>query len=92
MTAAWQIVIYLLCFLASVLCALLLLRGYQRSRARLLLWSGLCFGFLSLNNLAVVLDLLVIAELDLQLWRHLASFAAVFVLLVGLVWEAEERR
>ena len=40
MNAAWQIVVYLLCFLASVLCALLLLRGYQRSRARLLLWSG----------------------------------------------------
>jgi hypothetical protein len=89
MTDAPQIVIYLLCFLASVLCALLLLRGYQRSQARLLLWSGLCFGFLSLNNLAVLLDLLVVAELDLQVWRHLAAFAAVTVLLVGLVWESE---
>lgn len=84
-----QIVIYLLCFLASVLCAVLLLRGFQRSHARLLLWSGLCFGFLSLNNLAVLFDLLIVAELDLQIWRHLASFAAVFVLLVGLVWESE---
>jgi cytochrome bd-type quinol oxidase subunit 2 len=84
-----QIIIYLLCFFASVLCAMLLLRGFQRSRVRLLLWSGLCFGFLSLNNLAVLFDLLIVAELDLQMWRHLASFAAVSVLLVGLVLKSE---
>jgi cytochrome bd-type quinol oxidase subunit 2 len=89
MNDAPQIVIYLLCFLASVLCAMLLLRGFQRSKVRLLLWSGLCFGFLSLNNLAVLFDLLIIADLDLQIWRHLASLSAVVVLLVGLVWESE---
>jgi cytochrome bd-type quinol oxidase subunit 2 len=89
MNDAPQIVIYLLCFLASVLCAMLLLRGFQRNKVRLLLWSGLCFGFLSLNNLAVLFDLLIIADLDLQIWRHLASLSAVVVLLVGLVWESE---
>lgn len=91
MTDAPQIVIYLLCFLTSILCAMLLLRGFQRSQVPLLLWSGLCFGFLSLNNLAVLVDLLTGPEMDLQIWRHLASFAAVVVLLVGLVWKSEER-
>ncbi len=84
-----QIIIYLLCFAACVLCAFLLLRGYRRSGTRLLLWTGLCFSLLSLNNLAVVLDLLVFAEQDLQVWRHAASLAAVTVLLVGLIWESE---
>ena len=44
---------------------------------------------LCLNNLAVVLDLVVFAEQDLQVWRHAASLAAVTVLLVGLIWESE---
>ena len=35
--------VYVLCTLASTLCALLLLRDYGRTRSRLLLWSGLSF-------------------------------------------------
>lgn len=83
------VVIYVLCLLAAGLCTWLLLRGYWRSGARLLLWSGLCFGFLSLNALAVILDILVIADSDLQLFRHVASLAAVGTLLIGLIWETE---
>ena len=89
MTEVLPVLIYSLCFAASVLCAFLLLRGYRRSGARLLLWTGLCFCLLSLNNLAVVLDIVVLPELDLQSWRHGASLLAVTVLLVGLVWESE---
>lgn len=84
-----QIVIYLLCFAACVMCAFLLLRGYRRGGTRLLLWTGLCFSLLSLNNLAVVFDLVLFTEEDLQGWRHAASLAAVAVLLVGLIWESE---
>ena len=35
--------VYALCALTSLACAVLLLRGYASSRVRLLLWSGLCF-------------------------------------------------
>lgn len=84
-----QIIIYSLSFLASGVCAIMLLRGYFRSQTRLLLWSGLCFGFLCLNNLAVLYDLLLIPDLDLQALRHAASLAAVSVLIFGLVWEAD---
>lgn len=81
--------IYILCSVASFACAWLLLRGYGRNRTRLLFWAGLCFSFLFLNNLAVLLDLLVFADFNLQGVRHGASLAAVGTLLVGLVWEAE---
>ena len=87
--SAVQILIYVLCLGACVLCAYLLLRGYRRSGTRLLLWTGLCFALLSINNLAVLLDLAVFVEEDLQVWRHAASLAAVTVLLVGLIWESE---
>ncbi|HVT82005.1 MAG TPA: DUF5985 family protein, partial [Phycisphaerae bacterium] len=42
--------IYLLCALTSLACAILLARGYLRSRAKILLWSGLCFALLAINN------------------------------------------
>lgn len=89
MVGLLPILIYILCLLAAALCTWLLFRGYRRSGTRLLFWSGLCFGFLSLNSLAVILDILVFPEADLQLLRHGASLAAVGTLLFGLIWEAE---
>ena len=50
-------VVYLLCALTSLGCALLLLAAYRRERARLLLWSCVCFGWLALNNALLVVDL-----------------------------------
>lgn len=44
-------VIYGLCTAAALVCTCLLLRAYVRNRYRLLLWSGLCFTGLTLNNL-----------------------------------------
>lgn len=84
-----QVAIYALCLATCLGCAFLLLRGYRRSGTRLLLWTGACFGLLSVNNLAVLLDLVVFVDQDLQLWRHAASLAAVTTLIVGLVWESE---
>jgi Family of unknown function (DUF5985) len=81
------IAIYVLCLLAAALCTWLLLRGYQRSGTRLLLWCGLCFGFLSLNSLVIIVDILLFPTNDLQLLRHGASLLAVSTLLVGLIWE-----
>jgi hypothetical protein len=81
--------IYVLCLITSAACAWLLFQGYVRSSTRLLLWSGLCFAFLAINSLIVVLDIVVLADVDLQSWRHLAALAAVGTLLFGLVWEAD---
>lgn len=80
-------VVYALCALTSLACAVLLLRGYLRSHARLLLWSGLCFAGLAANNLILLVDKRVVPELDLSLWRSLPALAGVAVLLYGLVWE-----
>lgn len=87
MTEIIKVAIYVLCVATSAACAFLLVRGYLQHRARLLLWSGICFVFLAINSTVVILDILVFPELDLLQYRHMASFMAVGVLLVGLVWE-----
>lgn len=89
MTPALQAVIYLLCLATSAVCAALLVRQFRASRARLLLWSALCFGLLALNNLLLVIDVLVLPTVDLIALRQLASFSAVAVLLFGFIWDAD---
>lgn len=81
-------IVYVLCAATSAFCALLLLRGYRSSGARLLLWSGLCFVGLTLNNLLLVMDLIVFPRVDLSLYRNCAGLAAMVVLLFGLVWDS----
>lgn len=83
----FAIIVYILCAATSGLCAVLLLRGYAKSRARLLFWSGLCFAGLALNNLLLVIDVRVVPELDLSLWRTIPALIGISLLVYGLVWE-----
>jgi hypothetical protein len=83
-------VIYTLCMLSSFICAWLLLRSYRQNKLRLLLWSGLCFVGLSVNNLLLVLDRTVfVTTLDLSTWRLVMALVALLPLLYGLIWEDE---
>lgn len=80
-------VVYILGFLTSLACALLLLRGYARGRKRLLLWSGLCFLGLAVSNLLVFFDLVIYPERNFYLARLLTAAVAMGMLLYGLIWE-----
>ncbi len=82
--------VYLLCFLTSAACAMLLARAHRRTRTRLLLWSAASFFFLALNNLTLVIDLLVLHEVDLRLVRHAFALSAIGVLLFGFIWDLDE--
>jgi len=84
--------VYTLCFLTSSACAYLLGRSYLRSGGRLLLWSALCFFFLAVNNLVVVVDLLIVPTMSFALLRVMLSAAAICVLLFGLIWYEEGGR
>jgi hypothetical protein len=81
--------IYGLCALTALVCTVLLLQAYRRGGYRLLLWSGLCFAGLTLNNLLLVLDKLVFTDIDLSLWRSSISLLAMGVLLYGMIWSTE---
>lgn len=82
--------VYTLCFLTSTACAWLLGRSYRRTGARLLLWSGACFGLLAANNLLLVVDLLIFKDVDLRLGRLLLGMAAVSVIIFGFIWDLWE--
>lgn len=82
--------VYILCAALSGLCAALLLRGWARSRHRLLLWSGLCFVGLALNNAVLFIDLVIFPEgPDLAVPRLAVAVVGLALLLYGLLWEAE---
>jgi len=83
--------VYALCALTSCVCAVMLLRGYRRSRVRLLLWSGLCFACFALNNILLFIDMRVLPERDLSVVRTLPSLLGMSLLLYGLIWESESR-
>ncbi|MEO6064319.1 MAG: DUF5985 family protein [Lysobacterales bacterium] len=83
------ILIYALCALTAGACAVALLGSYARLRHRVLFWSGLCFVALTANNLLLVLDAAVFTDTDLILWRSWCAFAAVCLLLYGLIFEEE---
>lgn len=90
MTELLPTAVYLLCFLTSTACAVLLARAYRRTAARLLLWSAASFALLALNNLSLVLDLVVFPEADFRLVRHSFAVGAVAVLLFGFIWDLDE--
>ena len=81
--------LYALAMITSLACAVLLVRSWLATKTRLLAWSALCFVFLSLNNTLLFIDLVVLPQIDLRLYRHLASLAGMLCLLYGFIWEAE---
>lgn len=78
--------IYLLCAAAACGCTFLLLRGYWRSRVRLLLWSGLCFLALTLENVILFIDLVLVPHIDLSAVWLSTSLVGTSLLLFGCVW------
>jgi hypothetical protein len=83
--------VFLLCAVTSLLCAVLLLRGYAKNGARLLLWSGLCFVGLAADNAMHFVDVVVFPDVYLfdRAVRQSASLAGLTLLLYGLVWDAK---
>lgn len=80
---------YALCALTASFCTWLLWRAYYRSRYRLLLWGGLCFFGLTLNNALLVVDKLLLPEVNLFTARLVIAFVALLVMLYGIIWDAE---
>ena len=81
--------VYILCAATSIACALLLWRGYVRSKARLLLWSALCFVGLALNNVLLFIDLVLLPNFDLRNFRTGCALAGLAVMLYGLIKDSE---
>jgi hypothetical protein len=79
--------VFALCALTSIGAAVLLLRGYARTRTHLLLWSSLGFLGLAANNVILFLDEVVVTEVDLGLARNVTGLVGLALILYGLVEE-----
>jgi hypothetical protein len=84
---AW--IIYGLCALTALLCCVLLFQAYRKNRYRLLLWSSFCFAGLTLSNVFVVIDELVIESIDFSTVRLVTTLVSLMVLLYGFIWDTE---
>lgn len=85
----FNFVLLALAVLTCLACTVLLFRGYARSGMRLLLWSALCFVFLSVNNLLLFFDLIVFVHLDLRPFRLVAALIGLVFLLYGFIFESD---
>ena len=83
------ITVYLLCALASLVCALLLARGYRATRMPLLFWGAACFFIFVITNSLLFIDLILFPGLDLAAWRTGITLVALSVLLYGLIFETQ---
>jgi hypothetical protein len=86
---AFRIALYALAVLSSLACAVLLFRGYARRRVRLLMWSAICFVGLTINNVALFVDLIIFPDIDLRLARLLPALTGMVSLLYGFICDAE---
>ena len=82
-------VVYILGAASTLLCAVLLLRRYRVGHQPLLLWSGLCFCGLTLTNTLIFIDLILVPDVDLNLWRLALAALSISLLVYGLVWETK---
>jgi hypothetical protein len=87
--SVFKIVLYLVAIASSATCAALLSRGYYRSRVRLLMWSAICFAWLTLSNVALFVDLVVFPQIDLRLARQLPALIGMLFLLYGFIFETD---
>jgi len=82
-------IVYSLGTATALVCAYLVLSAYRRNRDRLLLWSGLGFAGLTLNNLALALGKLIFTQVDLTAWRTAIALLSFMIILCGFVLEVE---
>lgn len=82
--------VYLLCFATSLSCAVLLVAGYARNRSSLLLWACLGFVGLTVNNLLLVVDLVILTGVDLWVARQITAAASIGIFLYGFLWKVEQ--
>lgn len=78
--------VYILCGIASLASAGLLIRAAKGPARRLLLWNAVFFVGLALNNAALYADSRR-ADVDWTLIPNLIALVSVMLLVYALIWE-----
>jgi hypothetical protein len=86
----FKILLYGAAVFTSFSCAVLLLRGYKLHRVRLLMWSGFCFSGLTVNNVILFVDLVILPGTDLRPLRSVSALIGMLFLLYAFIWDTDE--
>lgn len=82
-------IVYILCALTSLACAILLGRAYRANRVPLLFYSALCFAGITVTNVLLCVDLLFLGkDISLAWIRAAVALVSVLTLLYGLIFKA----
>ena len=81
--------VYALCAITSAVCAGALWRMQRRTQLRLLLWCALGFAMLTVNNVLLFVDKIVLPATDLSTVRLATAVVAFGALCYGLIWESD---
>lgn len=82
--------VYALCAVTSLVCCGLLVRQHRRLPSSLLLHSAIAFLCFAVSNILLFVDLILLPQVDLRIWRNLATLAGVLILLLSFI-EHESR-
>lgn len=86
----FKIVLFVLAIATSLGCTVLLFRRYLDTRLRILLWSSLCFVCLTVNNVLLFIDVVMLPQIiDLRVARHSMALIGMMFLLYGFIRESE---
>jgi hypothetical protein len=78
--------VYILCALTSLGCTLLLIGRYRKTRVDLLFWSAIAFLLLTVTNILLFVDLVILGVgFDLSLYRNGSTLLGMLILLYGLI-------
>ena len=78
--------VYLMCAVTCLGCTVLLVGRYRKSRVDLLFWSAIAFLLLTVTNILLFVDLVLLGpNADLSLFRNGSTLVGVIVLLYGLI-------
>lgn len=78
-------IVYILCAILSLACALMLFSGYRKNKFRLLFWSSVGFIGFALNNALLFVDIIMIPGMDLSILRTVPALIGMMIMVYGLV-------
>jgi len=81
-------VVYLLCAITSLVCAIMLFRAFQRNKFRLLFWSCMGFTGFALNNILLFMDVVLFPDVTYIInFRTIPAVIGMLVMIYGLIME-----
>lgn len=81
-------IVYILCAILSLSCALLLLSGFRKNKFRLLFWASIGFFGFALNNILLFVDIILVPNTDLLVLRTIPALVGMMIMVYGLITDS----